>query len=144
MLLKKYSFGLQSILNLRNIEEKESMFALASAQKRLQEEKDALEELKNQKYQVERVSKNKMTIQDLRAIDVYKRHLSEQIVNKEMDVKAAKENLRKTKEKLLKAHKEKKIMETLREKDYEVHKENERKEEERQIDEFNTSRHTRR
>lgn len=143
MLLKKYSFGLQNILNLRNIEEKESMFALGLAQKRLQEEKDTLEELKNQKYKVEKTPRNKMTIQDLRAMDVYKRHLIEQIINKELDVKAAKENLKKTKEKLLKAHKEKKIMETLKEKDYEVHKENERKEEEREIDEFNTSRYTR-
>lgn len=142
--MKKYSFGLQSILNLRNIEEKESMGALGLAQKRLQEEKDALEELKNQKYKVERVYKNKMTIQDFRALDVYKSCLYEQIINKERDVQAARENLKKTKEKLLKAHKEKKIMETLREKDYEVHKENERKEEERQIDEFNTSRHKRR
>lgn len=144
MLLKKYSFGLQNILNLRNIEEKESMGALGLAQKRLQEEKDALEELKNQKYKIEKASRSKMTIQDFRALDMYKSHLYEQIINKERDVQAAKENLKKTKEKLLKAHKEKKIMETLREKDYEVHKENERKEEERQIDEFNTSRYKRR
>lgn len=142
--MKRYSFGLQNILNLRNIEEKESMLALGLAQKRLQEEKDALEELKNQKYKVEKTSRDKMTIQDLRAIDVYKSCLYEQIINKERDVQAAKENLKKTKEKVVKAHKEKKIMETLREKDYEVHKENERKEEERQIDEFNTSRHKRR
>ena len=134
--LINYKFSLQSVLEVRDNEEKNVLEEFVSAQSRLDEEylkKTLLED--DLKLCLEKgvCSRN---IQQLLMEDFYKVDLGKKI---EMQIELVEERtieLEEVREKLQMAQKDKKIMEKLKEKDLEEYKTESLKKSQKEIDEF--------
>lgn len=135
-----YRFKLQKLLDLRISTEEEKKNQLGLAIKRLEQERDKLEHLKAELEDMKRDFAEKSShgtgVNDLKLllgyIDYYKRSIKEQ----KLKVKMAEDHLSNCREELIKATQEKKIMEKLKEMDYEKYLYQEGKKEEKLVDDL--------
>ena len=135
-----YKFKLQKLLDYKISIEEEKKNELSLAIKRLEEEKDKLQELLKKQKDMSSTF-NEKTSQGIEAnelkllanyIDYYKRCIKEQGII----IKMAEDYLSKCRDEVIKAAQEKKMMEKLKEIDYGKYLYNEQKEEEKLVDDL--------
>jgi len=135
-----YKFHLQKLLDYRIDVEEEKKEALGLALKRLDDEKKVLGELKGKQKEMSRTFEKK-TSQGLSAnelklladfIDYYKRGIKQQKIR----IKMAEDYAAACREELIKATQDKKMLEKLKEKDYQKYLYNEQKKEEKLVDDL--------
>ena len=135
-----YKFKLQKLLDYRINMEEEKKNQLSFAVKRLEQEKDKLSELKLKQKEMDNNFKEKtsegIAVNELKLlanyIDYYKRGIKEQKTR----VKMAEDYLSTCREELITATQEKKMIEKLKEIDFEKYLYEEQKKEEKLIDDL--------
>lgn len=134
----KYSFSMKKILDWRTDEEEAARIQWAEAQKREQQEERMLQQLIQENIQLKEKAALSGRIDAMRQQDLYKKVLEEKIVQQKLVVERAAKETAEANEALKEAHKKKKMMEKLEEKEREQFLENEKKEEQKQLDELAT------
>lgn len=135
-----YKFRLQKLLNYKVSVEEEKKNELNKASKRLEEEKNRLFSIKRKLNEMNSTFHEKtsqgMTVNELKLlanyIDYYKRSIKEQKVK----IKMAEDYLSICRGELIKATQEKKMVEKLKEIDYEKYLYEEQKKEEKMVDDL--------
>jgi flagellar FliJ protein len=140
MLMAGYKFKLQNILKLRENVEKDKKNEFGAATQRFDKEKLKLEQLNAEMYymceEIEKSVCNGISVNELRLQqrfkDYYKYSISNQIIRKNM----AEEHLVNCKHMLIEAVQDRKIMEKLKEMDYDKYMYTEQKNEEKLVDDL--------
>jgi flagellar FliJ protein len=135
-----YKFKLQNILKLKEGMEKEKMNEFGAANQRFENEKLKLKQLTaemyNIYYNIEKIASEGVSIAEMiqqqQFKDYYKHSISNQIVKTNM----AEQHLENCRQDLVKAVQDRKIMEKLKQIDYEKYKYTEMKNEEKLIDDL--------
>lgn len=135
-----YKFKLQKLLEYRISMEEKKKNELSLAIKRLEEEKDTLFELLKKQKDMSSTFQEKTSqgieVNELKLlanyIDYYKRCIKEQ----EIIIKMAEDYLSNCRDEVIKAAQEKKMMEKLKEMDYNKYLYNEQKKEEKLVDDL--------
>lgn len=133
-----YKFSLQNVLDWRNDQEDEAKLKLVQLKGILKKEEYYLQQLINENVQLKEKATLVRKVDVMRQQDLYKEVLDEKIIQQKLVVEQAVNEIKKAEEALLNAHKDKKMMEKLKEKEYEKHREDLQSEEQKQIDEFST------
>jgi flagellar FliJ protein len=135
-----YNFKLQKLLDYKISIEEQKKNELSLAIKRLEEEKGVLEELLNKQKEMDSKFQKKTSegieVNELKLlvnyIDYYKRRIKSQRIN----IRMAEDYLESCRDELIKASQEKKMMEKLKEIDYEKYLYSEQKKEEKLVDDL--------
>lgn len=135
-----YKFKLQKLLDYKISMEEEKKNELSLANKRLKEENDRLLELLKKQKDMNSTFHEKTSqgieVNELKLlanyIDYYKRSIKEQ----EIKIKMAEDYIESCRDELIKATQEKKMMEKLKEIDYEKYLYSEQKKEEKLVDDL--------
>lgn len=129
-----YVFPMEKVLNYREQVEREIMEEMGQVQQRVNGEKL---KLKNMKEDLETMrNKTYATIEELRYKSLYEESLVSDIEVQVQVVKDWELELEEHRGKLIEAQKQRKIMEKLKEKDYEKYIEKIRKEQQKELDEL--------
>lgn len=132
--MKAYSFSMEKILNLRETKEKDIIEDMGKIQRKLQVQKDTLNELKED---VENINKNSFkNILDLQYQSLCKSKIREDIDRQTQIINLTNVKLEQTRRELIEAQKDRKVMEKLKEKDQEKYYEKIRYEEQKELDEI--------
>ena len=134
--MRAYKFSLEKILEWRENTEKDTAKVFASIQNELEYQKNGLSSLR---LEDENIKKNILkinSINELRQQYLFKQSIEEKI-EKQIDlIDKTTEKLENQRLELLEAQKNRKIMEKLKEKDYETYKDNEMYEEQKELDDM--------
>lgn len=134
--MKNYKFSLQSVLEVRDNEEKNVLEDFVLAQNNLDKEGRRKEELQRDlELCLEKKSSIK-NIQELMMENLYKVDLEDKIKFQDIVIKERKIELEEVRKKLQVAQKDKKIIEKLKEKDLDEYKAEIEKKSQKEIDEF--------
>jgi flagellar FliJ protein len=131
-----YTFAMEKILELREIKEKNVMEEFALSQNELLHQELILTRLNNQYESAKEKGLEVMDIYELRQHDLYKHSLEDRIEKQEELIKLQNDELEKIRLDLVDAQKERKIMENLKEKDFDTYKENVKSLEQKELDEM--------
>lgn len=133
-----YKFTYQKILDIRNIQEELKSTEAASKQRELQEEQEELEKLNELKSS--HVNGNdKKTVKsphELLLNDSYMNQMNQKLDDQKQEVEKKESELKDKKAELLEATKSKKIMDKLKETDYQNFKTEEDRKEQKDLDEI--------
>lgn len=136
--MSKYYFSLQSVLDWRSEQEDNAKLELVRIRNEYQKQSDYLQKLVNENIHL----KEKITITNyihtMQQEDLYKKVLEEKIIQQKLIVEQIANDVELAESQLLKAHQEKKVMERLKEKEFEQYEDGLRVEEQHQIDEYST------
>ena len=127
-----YTFSME----LRENVEKNAMEEFALSQNELLHQKLILSNLNKQYESAKEKDLAKMDIHELRQQDLYKRSLEDRIEKQEEIIFHKTEELEKIRLDLVNAQKERKIMENLKEKDFDIYMENIKAVEQKELDEI--------
>lgn len=127
---------MEKILELREAKEKNVMEEFAVSQNELLHQKSILTSLNQQYESAKEKSMKSMDIYDLKWHSLYKQSLEERIEQQEELIKLQNAELEKIRLDLVDAQKERKIMENLKEKDFDLYKENIKSLEQKELDEM--------
>ena len=133
-----YNFSLQNVLDWRNDQENEAKLNLTQIKNNLNKEENYLQQLIYENVQLKEKAALTRKVDLMRQQDLYKEVLDEKIIQQKLIVEQKMNEMKKAEEALLSAHKDKKVMEKLKEKEYETYMETLQIEEQKQIDEFST------
>lgn len=134
----RYNFSMQNVLDWRNDQEDEAKLKLVQIKKRLNNEETYLQQLINENIQLKEKAALTRKVDIMRQQDLYKQVLDERIIQQKLVVEQVLNEIKKAEEALLSAHKDKRVMEKLKEKEYEHYVETLQLEEQKQMDEFST------
>lgn len=137
--MAKFSFKLQTLLNVKTQMEDNLKNALGKAVQKLEEEKAKLRHLEFEKnrYIFEFNNKSrKTTVNNLIKFNNYISYLTSKILNQKENINLAVLNVDKIREELMKTVKERKILDKLKEKKYDVFLKDQLKVEQRLNDEI--------
>lgn|SRR5699024_2407539 len=134
----RYNFSMQNVLDWRNDQEDEAKLKLVQIKKRLNNEETYLQQLINENIQLKEKAALTRKVDIMRQQDLYKQVLDERIIQQKLVVEQVLNEIKKAEEALLSAHKDKRVMEKLKEKEYEQYVETLQLEEQKQMDEFST------
>jgi len=134
----RYNFSLQNVLDWRNDQENEAKLNLTQIKNNLNKEENYLQQLIYENVQLKEKAALTRKVDVMRQQDLYKEVLDEKIIQQKLIVEQKMNEMKKAEEALLSAHKDKKVMEKLKEKEYETYMETLQIEEQKQIDEFST------
>jgi len=144
--MSKFNFKLQSVLDLKIQMEDNKKNEFGSAVKKLENEKKLLENIKLEKEEninaFSNELKNKAKVWTLRQINGYISLLEQKIEVQKENVNKASVIVDKKREELLEAVKERKIMDKLRDKEYDLFLKEQLKEEQKIIDEIISFKHS--
>ncbi|HHV99004.1 MAG TPA: flagellar export protein FliJ [Clostridiaceae bacterium] len=144
--MAKFNFKLQSVLDLKIQMEDNKKNEFGSAVQKLEYEKKVLENIKDEKEKninaFGNELKNKAKVSTLRQINSYISLLGQKIEVQKENVNKASNIVDKKREELLEAVKERKIMDKLKEKEYNLFLKQELKEEQKIIDEIISFKHS--
>lgn len=129
---------MQNVLDWRNDQEDEAKLKLVQIKKRLTNEETYLQQLINENIQLKEKAALTRKVDIMRQQDLYKQVLDERIIQQKLVVEQVLNEIKKAEEALLSAHKDKRVMEKLKEKEYEQYVETLQLEEQKQMDEFST------
>jgi len=129
---------MQNVLDWRNDQEDEAKLKLVQIKKRLNNEETYLQQLINENIQLKEKAALTRKVDIMRQQDLYKQVLDERIIQQKLVVEQVLNEIKKAEEALLSAHKDKRVMEKLKEKEYEQYVETLQLEEQKQMDEFST------
>lgn len=140
--MAKFSFRLQSVLNLKTALENQQKNAFSAAKKRLDDEEEKLGILKQRLYEYEEegrsLRENVLQVQDLLDNRVYITRINEYIDEQTLAVKLAENRLEEERVKLVEMMRERKTYERLKEKAFEQYIEEEKHAEAVENDEHNS------
>ena len=134
--LKNYKFSLQSVLEIRDNEEKGVLEDFVLVQNSLVEEENKIQRLKNELHICLSRGICNRSVQDLIRENLYKSDLDRKVDLQEHVIEEKKQELEEVRKKLQTAQKDKKIMEKLKEKDLDEYKSEILKKSQKEIDEF--------
>lgn len=133
-----FKFSLENVLDWRFDQEEAAKLNVAVVEKELQQEKEHLQSLILENIRLKEKAQLTGTLEAMRQEDLYKKVLDEQIVQQKLVVERVEADLEAEKEKLLVAHKDRRIMEKLEEKEFENYTHQNEQAEQKQLDEFGT------
>lgn len=135
-----YKYKLQNILKLKENVEKEKKNEFGAATQRIENEKLKLEQLNAEMYnvntEVEKAASEGISINELLLQQKFKEYYKNSISYQKIKVKMAEEHLEECRHRLVKAVQDKKMMEKLKEIDYEKYLYKEQKNEEKLVDDL--------
>lgn len=134
--MKPYKFSMEKILNLREDLEKDKMEKMVTVQNELQVQKEALQQLLDEGEKIDKERKTFSNIQDLKQKSLYKSKIKKEIEKQDEIIATTKKTLEEKRLDLIEAQKDRKIMEKLKEKDYEEYRLNAQIEEQKELDEI--------
>ena len=136
--MQPYHFSMEKILDWREDLEEVAKKEVKDCENLLIMEKQKLESLLKESRKLKSDNLFKSNIDSVKRHSLYKDMLDENIIQQKLAIKNVEMQLNIAQEKLLKANKNKRIMEKLEEKERYGHKEAEKKEAQKQLDEIST------
>lgn len=133
-----FKFSLDNVLEWREDQEEAAKLNVSLVENELLKEKNNLQSLVNENIRLKEKSIFTVNVHHMRQEDLYKALLEEQIIQQKLVVERVEADLAEEKEKLLAAHKDRRIMEKLEERELESYKEEIDSAEQKQLDEFGT------
>ncbi len=133
-----YKFSLQNVLDWRRDLEDEAKIKLIQAKERLLKEEQYLQQLIKENVHLKEKAALEKRIHAMRQQDLYKEVLDEKIIQQKLTVEQTEQIVKNAEETLLKAHKDKRVMEKLKEKEKAQYIEKINQEEQKTLDEFST------
>lgn len=133
-----FKFSLDNVLEWREDQEEAAKLNVSLVENELLKEKNKLQSLVNENIRLKEKSIFTVNVHHMRQEDLYKALLEEQIIQQKLVVERVEADLAEEKEKLLTAHKDRRIMEKLEERELESYKEEIDSAEQKQLDEFGT------
>lgn len=134
--MRNYNFSMESILDLRERTEKEEMEVMARIQNKLEREKMEKSKLEEERSSSLGEKARCRNFEQVRYYDLYIDKLLVEIRGKDDKIEEMQEELDLQRSKLVEAQKDRKIMEKLREKEYEKHVEEIQRREQMELDEI--------
>lgn len=133
-----FKFSLDNVLEWREDQEEAAKLNVSLVENELLKEKNKLQSLVNENIRLKEKSIFTVNVHHMRQEDLYKALLEEQIIQQKLVVERVEADLAEEKEKLLAAHKDRRIMEKLEERELESYKEEIDSAEQKQLDEVGT------
>lgn len=142
--MQNYQFSMDRILDWRTDQEEEARNHLTALQRQLKIEEDKLNQLLRESRKLKSGFSTSSGIDSFRRHDLYKDLLSDKIIHQKQQITQLTKKVQLAQEQLTQAHRDKKVMEKLEEKEFEQFKELQKKEEQKELDEISTLRYSRR
>ena len=134
--MKSYKFSMEKVLELRANKEKTSMENFAFMQRDLMKQKSKLMELRAEEDSIKLKSNRYKNIVELRQLHLYKESLEKRIQTQLKCIEESSQNLEKARLELISDQKDRKIIEKLKEKDFEAYQDSEKAIEQKNLDEM--------
>lgn len=142
--LQNYRFSMDRILDWRSNQEEEAQNHLHALQNQLNQEKEKLNQLLKESRKLKSGFSTQSGIDTFRRHDLYKDLLNDKIVHQKQRIAQFEKKVSLAQDQLSQAHRDKKVMEKLEEKELAQFKEVQKKEEQKQLDEISTLQYSRR
>lgn len=136
--MSHYQFSMEKILDWRLDQEDAAKRKLVAVQQKLQQQQKILDELIQENILIKNASLKISQIEILKNQSLYKEMVNEKILRQKNLLTQIESEVQQAQEALMEAHKDKKAMEKLKEKEYIFTIEKEKKEEQKQLDEIAT------
>lgn len=136
--MAKYQFSMEKVLDWRSDTEEEKKKNLIQVQQSKQQQETILRRLIDENIKIKNDSLSTNRIDVLRRQNLYKDMIDEKIIHQKNVVNKAEKEVEVARIELMEAHKERKVMEKLKEKEYTLTMEQEKQEEQKQLDEMAT------
>lgn len=133
-----YTFSMEKILDWRSDTEEEKKKHLGQVQQNKQQQESLLQRLISENIKIKNDSLTTMRIDVLRRQNLYKDMIDEKIIHQKNTVHKAEKEVEVARVELMEAHKDRKVMEKLKEKEYTFTMEQAKQEEQKQLDEMAT------
>lgn len=134
--MRSYNFSMERLLELRVNKERTVMERFATLQVELQQQKIILSNLLKEYQLAKEKSLNYNNINELIQNDLYIKYIEERISKQKKVIDKSSEELEEARLELIKAQKDKKIMENLKEREFIVYQNNIKSNEQRELDEI--------
>lgn len=131
-----YTFSMEKVLDWRSDTEEEKKKDLAQVQQNKLQQETILQRLIGENIKIKNDSLTTSRIDVLRRQNLYKDMIDEKIIHQKNVVNKAEKNVEAARIALMEAHKDRKVMEKLREKEYTFTMEQEKQDEQKQLDEM--------
>lgn len=131
-----YTFSMEKVLDWRSDTEEEKKKNLAQVQQNKLQQETILQRLIGENIKIKNDSLTTSRIDVLRRQNLYKDMIDEKIIHQKNVVNKAEKNVEVARIALMEAHKDRKVMEKLREKEYTFTMEQEKQDEQKQLDEM--------
>lgn len=136
--MASYQFSMNKILDWRLDQEEEASTQVKRLEEELHKEEHYLNQLLQESKKVKNQSLFSSGIDSYKRHDMYKELIDGKIIQQKQKVAKAEQAVETAQEALLQAHKDKKVMEKLDEKEREKFAASQKKEEQKQLDELST------
>lgn len=136
--MANYKFSMEKVLDWRSDTEEEKKKNLVHVQQNKQQQETILQRLIRENIKIKNDSLTTTRIDVLRRQNLYKDMIDEKIIHQKNVVTKAEKEVETARIELMEAHKDRKVMEKLKEKEYTFTLEQEKHEEQKQLDEMAT------
>jgi len=133
-----YTFSMEKVLDWRSDTEEEKKKQLGQVQQNKQQQETLLQRLISENIKIKNDSLTTLRIDVLRRQNLYKDMIDEKIIHQKNIVHKAEKDVEVARVELMEAHKDRKVMEKLKEKEYTFTMEQAKQEEQKQLDEMAT------
>lgn len=133
-----YQFSMEKVLDWRSDTEEEKKKNLVQVQQHKDQQENILQRLIRENIKIKNDSLSTSRIDVLRRQNLYKNMIDEKIIHQKNIVNKAEKEVETARIELMEAHKDRKVMEKLKEKEYSFLMEQEKHEEQKQLDEMAT------
>ncbi|WP_353049859.1 flagellar export protein FliJ [Carnobacterium sp. ISL-102] len=134
--MTNYTFSMEKVLDWRSDTEEEKKKQLGQVQQNKQQQETLLQRLISENIKIKNDSLTTMRIDVLRRQNLYKNMIDEKIIHQKNIVHKAEKEVEVARVELMEAHKDRKVMEKLKEKEYTFTMEQAKQEEQKQLDEM--------
>lgn len=136
--MANYQFSMEKVLDWRSDTEEEKKKNLGHVQQQKEQQENTLQRLIRENIKIKNDSLKSTRIDVLRRQNLYKTMIDEKIIQQKNIVAKAEKEVENARLELMEAHKDRKVMEKLKEKEYSFLMEQEKHEEQKQLDEMAT------
>lgn len=136
--MANYTFSMEKVLDWRSDTEEEKKKQLGQVQQNKQQQETLLQRLISENIKIKNDSLTTLRIDVLRRQNLYKDMIDEKIIHQKNIVHKAEKDVEVARVELMEAHKDRKVMEKLKEKEYTFTMEQAKQEEQKQLDEMAT------
>ncbi|MGB3160691.1 flagellar export protein FliJ [Carnobacterium sp.] len=136
--MSKFKFSMEKVLDWRSDTEETKKINLGDAEREKFQQESFLKDMIQENIKIKNESLTTTRIDILRRQNMYKVMLDERIIQQKNQVEIATKSVETARLELMEAHKEKKVMEKLKEKEFNLLTSLEKSEEQKQLDEMAT------
>ncbi|WP_350467604.1 flagellar export protein FliJ [Carnobacterium sp.] len=136
--IANYKFSMEKVLDWRSDTEEEKKKNLGQVQQHKDQQENILQRLIGENIKIKNDSLSTNRIDVLRRQHLYKNMIDEKIIHQKNLITKAEKEVEVARVELMEAHKDRKVMEKLKEKEYIFLMEKEKHEEQKQLDEMAT------